>query len=185
MTKALDVMLNEWDERKVKRAILALENSPCENTELAKWIYTVAFSTSIGLDGTPSDVLDLVFNSQFEKVKQLAIIRPIMKDTTAVTPEAAAYAGDMNGIVAEKLSSHVKGNTANLGDVITYTVSLFNTNDKEVTFPVEFTVPEFTTLVSGELSASVTVGAGEKTEFLEGLLSVQNYFGIIRPSLKF
>ena len=63
------VMLNEWDERKVKRAIIALENSPCENTELAKWIYTVAFSTSIGLEGTPSDVLDLVFDPQKETVE--------------------------------------------------------------------------------------------------------------------
>lgn len=33
------VILNEWDERKVRRAILSLENSPVEGIELAKWIY--------------------------------------------------------------------------------------------------------------------------------------------------
>ena len=61
-------MLNKWEERKIKRAIIALENSPCNNTTLAKWIYTVAFSASIGIEGTPSEVLDLIFDPKTETV---------------------------------------------------------------------------------------------------------------------
>ena len=61
-------MLNKWDEKKIQMAIISLENSPCEKTELAKWIYTVAFSASIGIEGTPSEVLDLIFDPKTETV---------------------------------------------------------------------------------------------------------------------
>ena len=102
----------------------------------------------------------------FEKIKQLVIVRPAMLEDTAPTKEALSYLGDMGGIVAEKLSSHVEGNTVNLGEEITFTLSIFNTNSDERTLPVEFTVRENTTLVSGELSKSVTVAPLEKVKLI-------------------
>lgn len=101
----------------------------------------------------------------FEKVKQLAIIRPTMKETLDVTENARARLDAMQGIVAEKLSSHNKGVSANTGDEITYTISLFNTNDIEKTVDVSVEIPENTTLVKGDIPESITIPALEHARF--------------------
>lgn len=98
----------------------------------------------------------------FTKLKKIAVIRPSMKEETAVTENTKARLQNMDGIVAEKLSSHNKATTANVGEEITFTVSIFNTNKEEKTVEVKFEVPENTELVSGTLTQEVTVASEER-----------------------
>jgi uncharacterized repeat protein (TIGR01451 family) len=55
----------------------------------------------------------------------------------------------MQGIIAEKLSSHPIGHTADLGEEITYTFNVKNTRKTAVTLEIIDTVPENTTYVKG------------------------------------
>jgi uncharacterized repeat protein (TIGR01451 family) len=98
----------------------------------------------------------------FTKLKKIGVIRPAIKEETAVTENAKARLQNMEGIVAEKLSSHNKAITANVGEEITFTVSIFNTNKEEKTVEVKFEVPENTELVSGTLTQEVTVASEER-----------------------
>ena len=79
-----------------------------------------------------------------------AIVRPLQKYTDVeITEQAKNRVANMQGIVAEKLSSHPVGFTVQPGEEITYTFSVKNTRDTAVTLEIVDTVPENTTYVKG------------------------------------
>lgn len=79
-----------------------------------------------------------------------AIVRPLQKyQDVEITEQAKNRVANMQGIVAEKLSSHPVGFTVQPGEEITYTFSVKNTRDTAVTLEIVDTVPENTTYVKG------------------------------------
>lgn len=79
-----------------------------------------------------------------------AIVRPLIKYTDVeITEQAKNRVANMQGIVAEKLSTHTVSNTVDLGEEITFTFSVKNTRDTAATLEIIDTVPEGTTYVSG------------------------------------
>lgn len=125
------VILNEWDERKVKRAIVALDNSPVENVELAKWIYAVAFTTSIGLEGEPSDVLSLIFDDaevqgEEESLEHTEEVAKAKINVIDMVVPSLYFSRDISDSSAEMLrgkSKRLKADSFNTGDLLV-------TNDK-------------------------------------------------------
>ncbi len=109
-------------------------------------------------------------NSRYAfKLKSLTIIRPLNTFDKEVPENSKNRMLNLQNIVAEKLSSHRAGMTVNPGGNITYTFSITNKNQTDVTLAVKDTVPENTTFVSSEnvskigknLTWTVTVPAGE------------------------
>ena len=100
----------------------------------------------------------------FENISKIAIVRPAMNEALTVTDSARARMDNMQGILAEKLSSHNKGISANIGDEITYTIRIYNTSEVEKTLAVSCTLPENTTLVRGGIPKTITVTPSEKVE---------------------
>lgn len=102
----------------------------------------------------------------FEKITKIAIVRPVMNTSLDVTDTARLRVDNMQGVLAEKLSSHNKAMTASVGDEITYTIRIYNTSDTEKTLGVEIDIPENTTLVRGDFPDKVTVSPFEKKEIV-------------------
>ncbi len=100
----------------------------------------------------------------------LYIIRPTNTWSGTTVPDISINRiENMQGIVAEKISSHSLGKTANRGDIITYTFKIFNANNTSVTLDITDVVPTGTVLlVDGVASAdtslawTVTLAPGEE-----------------------
>ena len=93
------------------------------------------------------------------KVTGLYVVRPLQNTTWAnysVTTASQNRFDNLQGIVAEKLSSVKENVSVNRGDEITYTISIFNTNNEAVTLNVSDYAPANTTLVSADSSAVVS-----------------------------
>lgn len=106
----------------------------------------------------------------FGKLESIAVIRPLATFDREIPENTLNRMRHMENIIAEKLSSHTAGMTVNPGENITYTFSVTNKNDHDVTLPVKDTVPANTTYVSSDgdcsvegaaLSWNLTVLAGE------------------------
>lgn len=104
-------------------------------------------------------------------ITEVAIIRPINIWDANFPENSLKRIENMKGIVAEKLSSHKPGITVNPGEEMTFTFSVFNTNDYEVNLHVSDKLPSNTTYVSGaekfdgkNLSWDIAVPAGETVE---------------------
>ena len=86
----------------------------------------------------------------FSKLKSIVILRPLevyKKDIPQNTLNRMRY---MENIMVEKLSSPGNGHTANPGDTITYTFSITNQNDKDVTLDITDTVPTLASFVASD-----------------------------------
>ncbi len=59
-------MINKTDSEKILTAIKALNYTLTEGIELAKEIYTVAFSKTFALNGSPAEILDAINNKDFK-----------------------------------------------------------------------------------------------------------------------
>ncbi len=106
----------------------------------------------------------------FGKLESIGIVRPLAIYKGGVPEQTQNRINNLQGVIAEKLSSHTYGMTADRGDEVTFTFSITNTNKKAVTVEVADTVPSNTTYISGAetvtdntLSWNVKVPAG-KTE---------------------
>lgn len=90
----------------------------------------------------------------------LYIIRPTNTWSGTTVPDISINRiENMQGIVAEKLSSHTLGQTVNPGDLITYTFKIFNANNTSVTLDITDVVPTGTVLlVDGVASADTSLG---------------------------
>ena len=84
----------------------------------------------------------------------LYIIRPLNSWEGSSIPEASEKRIDeMHRIMAEKTCSVTLGQTANPGDALTYTFTLYNTNPHEVQLNITDRIPENTVLLlNGEIS---------------------------------
>ena len=78
-----------------------------------------------------------------------AILRPLDAFTGEIPAQTQARMNTMRGIVAEKLSSHPVGKTANVGENITFTFHIENKSNVKRTVTVTDFVPENAVLVSG------------------------------------
>jgi uncharacterized repeat protein (TIGR01451 family) len=102
------------------------------------------------------------------------VVRPLNNSTWAnysVTQVSQNRLENLQGIIAEKLSSVKNHVTVNRGDAITYTIRINNTNLTPVTLTVTDIVPQNTVYVGGaetingqNLSWTVTVPARETVE---------------------
>ncbi len=97
------------------------------------------------------------------------IVRPLQDFSVTVPEKSKSRMNEMRGVLAEKLSSHPFGKTANPGDEITFTFSFVNQSQEEKSFPVRDTIPSFTEYISGDfvrqgeaLSCNLSLSAGEK-----------------------
>lgn len=103
----------------------------------------------------------------FTELTYLCIVRPLNTYGGGIPQKTMNRMQNLDGIVAEKLSSHTYGMTVNPGDTMTFTFSLTNCGDQETTVEIKDTVPSNTAYVSGaemvngnELSWTLTVPAG-------------------------
>lgn len=97
-----------------------------------------------------------------------SIVRPLDVWQNGVSEKTINRMNNLQGVIAEKLSSHTVGMTVNPGDEMTFTFSMENTNETAVTLEVTDRVPANTTYVTGaetvengRLTWKVTVPAGE------------------------
>jgi len=99
------------------------------------------------------------------------IMRPLDRFTGEIPADTLSRMELMRGVVAEKLSSHTYGQTANPGDTVTYTFKITNKSNVDKTLTVTDTLSPYTAYVSGAQSAAgntlswtVTVAAGKTEE---------------------
>jgi len=85
----------------------------------------------------------------FSRIKSLVLIRPLNTFKGEVPENTRNRIRNMEGIVAEKLSSHTKGMTANPGEIMSFTFSVTNKNNAPVTLEIQDTVPANTTYIDG------------------------------------
>ncbi|MBE6786896.1 MAG: DUF4886 domain-containing protein [Ruminococcaceae bacterium] len=120
---------------------------------------------------TPGNRGYLFKNTGDLQVTEFLIVRPLIKDkyNVEVPQETVNRMNNMQGIMAQKLSSHNSTTTANLGEEVTFTFEVYNTNDTAKTVEICDTVPANTTYVSGaqnkdgdNLSWSVTIPANTR-----------------------
>ena len=115
-------------------------------------------------------VLDYFFNPAstkgyvFGQVSDLAIIRPLQIFDGEIPQNTQNRVANMQGIMAQKLSSHAKSQTVNPGEEMTFTFEIYNTRSTSVTLEIRDTLPAGTTLVSGQLQHTVTVPAEERVK---------------------
>lgn len=103
----------------------------------------------------------------FTELSNLSIVRPLNTYEGGVPDKTLTRMTNMEGILAEKLSSHTSGMTVNPGDTMTFTFSITNYGDAEKAVQIKDTVPSNTTYVSGadavdgnSLTWTVSVPAG-------------------------
>ncbi len=106
-----------------------------------------------------------------KQVTEFVIVRPLSssKFNVAVPTETQNRVNNLKGIMAQKLSSHNSTVTANLGEEVTFTFEVYNTNDTEKTVEICDTIPANTTYIEGadtvdgsNLSWSVTIPANTR-----------------------
>ena len=102
-------------------------------------------------------------------VTELILVRPLNKFSGTIPENTVSRVENMDGIKAEKLSSHPSSVTVNAGEIITFTFSLYNLGDVARTVEIFDKIPEGTTYVSGgdrvvgdELYWTVVIPAGER-----------------------
>ena len=97
-----------------------------------------------------------------------SITRPQNLTNPVISENTANRVANMQGVIAEKISSTAMGKTVNCGDEITYTFYIFNTNPEAKTFAVKDVLSEHVTFVSAtnggtctgsDISWSITVPA--------------------------
>ena len=81
-------------------------------------------------------------------LKSFSIVRPQNNTTPKITNNAANRVANMEGIIAEKVSSTAMGKTVNCGDTITYTFYIFNTTKQEKQVIIKDELSKFTTFES-------------------------------------
>lgn len=102
----------------------------------------------------------------FSIATKLSIIRPLDVMTNGINENTQNRMKNLEGIVAEKLSSHVRAQTAEKGEEITFTYALHNIKDTAVTLKIQETIPTQLEHISGgskagnQLTWNVTVPAG-------------------------
>ncbi len=91
-----------------------------------------------------------IFGSDIgSKVISFYIIRPLKVWDEEIPDQTKNRINNLQGVIAQKTSSHNSALTVNKGEEITYTFEIYNTNDKAVKLEICDTVPTNTEYVSG------------------------------------
>lgn len=103
---------------------------------------------------------DWLFNPEssmyvFGKLKSIVILRPLAVFNKDVPENTLNRMKNLNNVVVEKL---VSGTTAGPGDVVTYSFSITNNNDKEITLAIEDVISPYATFVASEKNPSLHRG---------------------------
>lgn len=85
----------------------------------------------------------------FAVATKLQIVRPLNVITNPINENTQNRMENLEGIVAEKISSHVRAQTADKGETVTFTYALHNLNDKDVTLNIKETLPTQLEHISG------------------------------------
>ena len=85
-----------------------------------------------------------------------AILRFQNLTENTVTENALNRLNNMQGVIAEKISSTAMGKTVNCGDTITYTFDIFNTNTYEKSFEIKDQLSEYVTFVSSDTRYTIS-----------------------------
>ena len=85
----------------------------------------------------------------FAVATKLQIVRPLNVLTNPINENTQNRLDNLDGIVAEKISSHVRAQTADKGEIITFTYALHNINSEDVTLKIKETVPSQLEYISG------------------------------------
>ena len=80
--------------------------------------------------------------------ERFAIVRPQNLTKAKISTNTANRIANMDGIIAEKVSSTAMGKTASCGDEITYTFYIFNTNSQVETVTITDVISNFASFVS-------------------------------------
>lgn len=104
-----------------------------------------------------------------KKVKEFLVLRPLDIFSGEIPEATKNRIKNLQGVMAQKLSSHNLSLTADVGEEITYTFEMYNQNDHEVTLAVSDVVPAGSVYVSGAdavdgdaLSWQVTIPANTR-----------------------
>lgn len=105
-------------------------------------------------------------------IYSLGIVRPLDRFNGEIPENTQNRVQNLDGILAEKLSSHPEGKTVNIGESVTFTFRVKNNGLAGKTLEIKDYIPENATLLSagdfafadGVLSATVTVEAGATVE---------------------
>lgn len=85
----------------------------------------------------------------FSNLLSLSIVRPLNTYGEGVPAKTQNRIRNLEGIVAEKLSSHTKAMSVNPGDQMSFQFTVSNRNDAPVTLEIRDIVPANTTYLSG------------------------------------
>ena len=104
-----------------------------------------------------------------KKVKEFLVLRPLDIFSGEIPETTKNRIKNLQGVMAQKLSSHNISLLADIGEEITYTFEMYNQNDREVTLAVSDVVPAGSEYVSGAdtvsgntLSWQVTIPANTR-----------------------
>ncbi|MBR5903294.1 MAG: DUF11 domain-containing protein, partial [Clostridia bacterium] len=105
------------------------------------------------------------------KTGRFAVLRPLNIIDVPIPQKTLDRMNSMSGIIAQKITSHPQGKSANPGDIVSYTVSIENVGSDKQAIAVRATLPDGTTYVSGgdnvsgrTLSWSAVLQPGEMLE---------------------
>ena len=134
----------------------------------------------------------------FNVATKLQIIRPLDVMTNPINENTQNRMENLEGIVAEKISSHVRAQTADKGETVTFTYALHNLNDEAVTLRIKETVPaqlehisggtvggnmltwNVTVPAHGRASVSYTAKIKESVAYGTKIQSTESYVGGVR-----
>ena len=91
-------------------------------------------------------------------LESVSILRLQHQSKTGVTENAANRVANMQGIIAEKVSSTAMGKTINCGETVTYSFYIFNTTDEDKQIPIRDEVAPAATFVSATDGGTCTDG---------------------------
>ena len=108
----------------------------------------------------------------FSKIKSLCLIRPLRTFKGSVPEKTCYRIQNLDGIVAEKLSSHTRGMTVNPGDVMTFHFAVSNKNDTPVTLEIRDCAPSNTTYLTGAEAVTGSILSWKVTVPAKGSVTV-------------
>lgn len=91
-------------------------------------------------------------------LESVSILRLQHQSKQGVTENAANRVANMQGIIAEKISSTAMGKTINCGDEVTFSFYIFNTTDEDKQIPIRDEVAPAATFVSATDGGTCTDG---------------------------
>ena len=178
----IENLLNDTDQSRIQTALKAMNESVCqENASMAKMLYTVAFSLSFALEGTPSEILDEIFvkgggeGAGSEGVgEEASVAASNLTEMTVPT----LFGGRSLGREAESVYKTMRARTVSEKDLITgdILVAERDKNDTETGKMYMYDGESMVELCSGGMKK-------ESADDIIGALASYDRYVVIRPSV--